>query len=340
MDRSYLSHAGVVAESRKFVCVRLQTYENSAERSLLKTIFVGRSSDLENTTFSIMNPDGTRNLVQAGRSPKRTFSDGAAMAERMRLIAERFEAEAPRSIPALPYLEDLRLALNVAACDNLPLVVTLRDSAEEHKRIETTLLPLAWSEPLQGRFLYVSAKKDELKGKTDGLLPGSRIVVLDPETFGRTGKILSQLPASADASKLREELHRAGKLHVPDVKDRYEHVRNGGRQGIRWEAELEVTDPGGQGGRRRGGRERGRSTSSRRGERGRSSRDSRDSRGSRGSSQPLLHPLLRAVDANGDGELSAEEIAAAASAIEKLDKNGDGKVSGEELRPIIRRRSN
>ena len=63
MDRSYLSHAGVVAESRKFVCVRLQTYENSAERSLLKTIFVGRSRELENTTFSIMNPDGTRNLV-------------------------------------------------------------------------------------------------------------------------------------------------------------------------------------------------------------------------------------------------------------------------------------
>ena len=289
MDRSYLSHAGVVAASRKFVCVRLQTYENSAEKTLLKTIYVGRSGDLENTTFSIMNPSGTRDLVQAGRSPKMTFSDGAAMAQRMRLIAERFEVEAPQSIPVLPYLENLRLALNVAACDNLPLVVTLRDSAEEHESIERTLLPLAWSEPLQGKFLYVSAKKDELEDKVDGLLPNSRIVVLDPETFGRSGKILSQLPSSVDASKLREELQRAGKLHVPDLKDRFAHVREGGRQGIHWETELEVTDPGRRGGRRSGERGRGRGASSRRSERGRRASPSRESPRS-------LHPILRALE--------------------------------------------
>jgi predicted O-methyltransferase YrrM len=42
---------------------------------------------------------------------------------------------------------------------------------------------------------------------------------------------------------------------------------------------------------------------------------------------------MTALDANGDGELSAEEIAGAAQALKKLDKDGDGKLSREELRP-------
>lgn len=44
-------------------------------------------------------------------------------------------------------------------------------------------------------------------------------------------------------------------------------------------------------------------------------------------------PVMSALDANADGELSAEEIAGAAAALKKLDKDGDGKLSREELRP-------
>ena len=42
---------------------------------------------------------------------------------------------------------------------------------------------------------------------------------------------------------------------------------------------------------------------------------------------------VEAVDANHDGELSAEEIAGASQAFLKLDKNGDGKLDRDELRP-------
>jgi len=44
-------------------------------------------------------------------------------------------------------------------------------------------------------------------------------------------------------------------------------------------------------------------------------------------------PLMRALDANGDGEISADELARAPTALQSLDQNHDGTVSGIELRP-------
>jgi len=47
----------------------------------------------------------------------------------------------------------------------------------------------------------------------------------------------------------------------------------------------------------------------------------------------FVSPLMRALDLDGNGELSAEEIAKASESLKKLDKNGDGTISRDELRP-------
>lgn len=44
-------------------------------------------------------------------------------------------------------------------------------------------------------------------------------------------------------------------------------------------------------------------------------------------------PFLQAVDENGDGELSFEELENAGTALKTLDKNGDRKLTLEEVRP-------
>ncbi|MBS32969.1 MAG: hypothetical protein CMO68_00995 [Verrucomicrobiales bacterium] len=44
-------------------------------------------------------------------------------------------------------------------------------------------------------------------------------------------------------------------------------------------------------------------------------------------------PIMTALDADGNGEISAEEIENAVAAIRKVDKNKDGKLTAEELRP-------
>ncbi len=47
------------------------------------------------------------------------------------------------------------------------------------------------------------------------------------------------------------------------------------------------------------------------------------------------NPLMQALDADGDGELSAKEIENATVALKSLDKNKDGKLAGEEIRPAF-----
>ena len=58
-----------------------------------------------------------------------------------------------------------------------------------------------------------------------------------------------------------------------------------------------------------------------------------------GQRNPILNdPLLRALDSDHDGVISAEEIRNASSALLTLDKNGDGRLTSDELRPTPRER--
>jgi hypothetical protein len=45
------------------------------------------------------------------------------------------------------------------------------------------------------------------------------------------------------------------------------------------------------------------------------------------------HPVMMALDADRDGELSADEISSAATALLTLDQNADGVLTRDELRP-------
>lgn len=53
-----------------------------------------------------------------------------------------------------------------------------------------------------------------------------------------------------------------------------------------------------------------------------------------------MMPVLAALDADSDGELSASEIENASKALHRLDKNGDGKLTLDEMRPDPRAMAN
>jgi len=46
---------------------------------------------------------------------------------------------------------------------------------------------------------------------------------------------------------------------------------------------------------------------------------------------PPLPPIVKALDANGDGVIDASEIANATAALKTLDKNGDGQLTRDEF---------
>ena len=49
--------------------------------------------------------------------------------------------------------------------------------------------------------------------------------------------------------------------------------------------------------------------------------------------RPHHNPLLDLFDTNHDGVIDADEIVNASAVLKALDKNGDGKLTGDELRP-------
>jgi hypothetical protein len=151
MDRSFLSRPDVIAASRSFVCVRLATYENKEEGAFLKAFHVTRSGDLENTVFTILSPDGKRQLARASRSADHTFADAAAMAGTMRRIAAAYTARnAGGPPPTLPKVANVRLAVDIAACDNQPLVLVFGQDAAAREGVEERLAALASGDSSSG----------------------------------------------------------------------------------------------------------------------------------------------------------------------------------------------
>src|SRR5579884_168073 len=136
MDRSFLSRPEVIAASRKFVCVRLATYENKEEGEFLKSFHVTRSGELENTVFALLAPDGKQRLARASRSARQTFGDAGRMAEALDRIARQYPGKPAEGAPPLPAVANVRLAVDVASCDGLPLVVVFAPDEKQRRSLE------------------------------------------------------------------------------------------------------------------------------------------------------------------------------------------------------------
>ena len=256
MDRSFLADKDVVAASRKFVCIRLATYEDAAENEVLKGIFAMRGA-LQNTVFGILTPDGKTHIVRSGRSPAWAFGGQAGpgiheqplesmkkMGQTMEAIALAYPGKgkaAKDSLP-LPYLADLRLALNVTAADRQPLVVVYSKSAEQRKKMEEELSKVAWSDQFIGEAQYVAASDASEFKAVKNFKATSGFVVIQPGTFGLTGEVIDVIDAKMPAGKLLEPLAKALDKHKPSTLTYNQHRQMGAQAGARWKSATPNTD--------------------------------------------------------------------------------------------------
>jgi hypothetical protein len=222
IDRSFLSQPEVVQASRKWTCIRVATYENAEEAEYLKGIFSGRSGELENTVFAFMDPTARKHLTAPSRGPRGTFSGPHDLASAMDQMAQSYRASAPVS-DELPKVESLRLALNIAACEGLPVVVVVSRAAENQ------LAQAAWAPQNLGQAVYLRAELQE----------GGQAYIIVPDKFGM--KIESSRPL--DPKVTAQELHSLLTALQSEPKDHRRHVREGLAKGIRWETAVPVTDP-------------------------------------------------------------------------------------------------
>jgi hypothetical protein len=247
MDRRFLSDPAVVAASRRFVCIRLKTYESAEEARVLTSIFVGGSGQLENTTFALLAPDGRTLLARPGRSPDFAFEDAADMASFMEDAAADRPGRPGVALP-LPLSATVRLALDVAACDDLPLVVVHARGAEERDALVARLAAPAWG-PLAGRAVWAATLERRDLGAIEGdIEPG--VLVIAPGEFGVDGAVLERLPSDLDDAALAVRLSAAlSRYRAPPARDTRDHIREGRRQGVEWTTAIPETDPGPRGDR-------------------------------------------------------------------------------------------
>jgi hypothetical protein len=245
MDRSFLSDARVIAASRNFVCVRLSTYESEEEARVLRTFFVGPSGQLENTVFAIVAPDGRTPLVRSGRSPAWAFRSADAMARGLDDIARGYLGPSSQGHPAvggeMPYVKDLRLALDVAACDHLPLVVLYAPTSSAMAALERRALAVVWSPQAIGRAVYARALRAADLRPLGAAPRGACLLVVRPGRFGLDGVVTATLGEN-DLIRLPGALASAS--GGGDYARIFEHIQEGRQAGARWQTAIPVTDPG------------------------------------------------------------------------------------------------
>jgi hypothetical protein len=227
--------------SRDFVCVRLLTYENETESAFLNTL---GPSGVMNTSFVMLAPDGKTKLSGAGRAPRQVYRgnplDGmlAALASLKKKYPGNGKAPVAGSIP---YLVDVRRALNVASCDGQPLVVV------SGKKAEAALAKLAWSDAFRGRFAWVRANKD--LHAIAGTPKKDAVMVVDPGVYGVSGKVIGST-TKTDAASLRAMFDKGLRTYQAPKKGTAE-IKEGQRQGLSWKSESMKYRPADANGRGR-----------------------------------------------------------------------------------------
>lgn len=263
MDGSFLSTRATVEASRPFVCIRLATYENQDEVDFMKTLYVSFTGEIANTMFALLSPDGKTRLSEADRSPAQVFggviqrrasqpgaaeqNKGAAarMVESMDVISLAYPGKkgAAAGPQALPYLGDLRMAVNVAACDNQPRLIVYAKKPGELARLEKALQPIAWSKEIIGRTLYVTVNDAaEYTRYIKGEKPAAGYALVAPEPYGRHATPLLAIDGETKAESVRKQLIAALALYNPPPKDFEKHEAEGLKAGIQWKPKTPITD--------------------------------------------------------------------------------------------------
>lgn len=240
------SQKSFIDVSRKFVCVRLESYENQEYHDLVRRFLNGRFA---NTAFCVLAPDGETRLTRSGRGPHDSLGgrgreprdgvDVAAVVETLESIASDYEPQGRVEKTVPQDFHTFRQALNVASADQRLLVFAVAPKDGE-EALRSKLGPIFARDDMIGLFHLDFAHPEDdaewteaVRGSSDQ--PG--IYVIRAGQFGQDGVVYERLDLAEDSSSLRGSLLAAnlGFSLSEERKDYASHVSSGRRNGIYFE---------------------------------------------------------------------------------------------------------
>ncbi|HEY9712193.1 MAG TPA: hypothetical protein V6C72_01910 [Chroococcales cyanobacterium] len=220
------------------MCVRMMTYENPNEAEVLKALW-RPGAPLENTVFAILDPN-CRPIARGARSPDWMFKDARDMANGLNEVSRHYRGNADPQ--GLPVVDTVRLGMNVAACDKLPLAIVVSDNPQDRQALANKLAPLAWGIDFIGKLTYTAGSYSELRA-ISGVRLNRGYLFVAPNEFGSQGVVTAQLDANASPRDLEMAMITAIDRYNPQFLEHQEHIRLGHQMGVSWTTLMPITDP-------------------------------------------------------------------------------------------------
>jgi hypothetical protein len=143
----------------------------------------------------------------------------------------------------LPKLDNVRLALDVAACDQHPLVVVFAVDPSMRQSLEHRQGPLAWKPELIGKLVYASTGEVADLSMVDAAKSEAGTIIVQPDRFGLKGKVLGRLAESQSDAEWQAGLLSALARFQKSDEDFMEHVHDGRLERVFWRTSVPVSDP-------------------------------------------------------------------------------------------------
>lgn len=243
MDRSFLSQPEVIVAARRFVCIRLISYEDETEKEFISQLVTGEPA---NTAFALLTPEGERALRGRGpgRGPRDLFRNAADMARGMDQLAARYPANNVEGVPSLPVTLNAKVGLAVAASDLQPLVVVLAESSTRRQEFENRLAKLAWTAEFAGRLTYATAVTPTEIPRLEQRTITEGILCIEPDLFGAGGRVVREILFDQVNDQLPDALRAVLLAHVRTEKNRRTLAQLGLEAGIYYETGIPVSGRG------------------------------------------------------------------------------------------------
>lgn len=227
------SDPDVIKASRKFICVRIESYESEENQKIVRSHLGGR---FENTAFCVIAPDGQKRLTRSGRGPlhiSQNFDDIA-------VIADRYKSRGDMLNSRIPDFNSFALALNVSSADQ-KILLLIAGNEDEITAAGKRIRSVAWDENVVGRFNYdFESDSDSWVAPISSKSKRSGFYIVRPGEFGLEGEIVKSLPLNTSKETLLQEMTVANRDYAKRTKKKVysSHVVEGRKQGKRIEMAM------------------------------------------------------------------------------------------------------